>query len=51
VKTKVTGLKTKKTKRPRVKESWKVRAAKVKAKRKDLKRSETKRENKKEIKR
>jgi hypothetical protein len=50
VKTRITGLKTKETKRPRVKESWKVKADKVKAKRKDLKRSETKRENEKEIK-
>ncbi len=51
VKTKITGLKTKETKRTRVKDSWKVKADKVKAERKDLKRSETKRENEKEIKR
>jgi ABC-type antimicrobial peptide transport system ATPase subunit len=51
VKTKITGLETKKTKRTRVKESWKVKADKVKAKRIDLERLETKRENKKEIKR
>jgi hypothetical protein len=37
VKTKTTGLKTKKTKRTRVMESSKVYAEKVKAKRKDLK--------------
>jgi hypothetical protein len=49
VRTKITGLKTKKTKRTRVKESWKVKADKVKAIRKDLKRSET--ETEKEIKR
>ena len=51
VKTKIAGLKTKKTKSTRVKESWKMKADKVKAKRKDLKRSETKREEEKEIKR
>jgi hypothetical protein len=53
VKTKITGFKTKKTKRTRVKqsvkESWKVKADKAKAIRKDLKRLET--EIEKEIKR
>ena len=47
VKTKIAGLKTKKTKSTRVKESWKMKADKVKNKRKYLKRSETKREEKK----
>jgi hypothetical protein len=49
VKTKITGLKTKKMKRTRVKESWKVKADKAQAIRKDLKRPET--EIEKEIKR
>ncbi len=44
VKTKITGLKTKKTKRTGVKESWNVRADKAKAIRKDLKRPETEKE-------
>jgi hypothetical protein len=57
VKTKITGLKTKETKktkrteRKRVKKSWKVKIDKVKAKEKDLERSETEREKQKEIKR